>query len=115
VLCLTTSIERSVSLRQPDSDALFISWNHPHEPVGSSTIGRWIKQCLISTGVDPAFGAHSIRASAASQTARTGVPIEQILKAASWSAESIFNRFYRRSLPSNDVAQSVLTQSSPHI
>jgi hypothetical protein len=25
VLCLTTSIERSVSLRQPDSDALFIS------------------------------------------------------------------------------------------
>lgn len=86
-----------------------------HAPVGSSTIGRWIKQCLVSAGVDPAFGANSTRGSAASKAVRFAVSIEQILKAASWSAELPFNRFYHRSLPSNDVAQSVLTQSSPHL
>lgn len=69
-------------MRQADSDALFISLKRPHAPVGSSTIGR-----LVSAGVDTTFGAHSTRDSATSKAARVGVPIEQILKAASWSAE----------------------------
>jgi integrase len=114
--CLEDYLNRTTPLRNKDVDILFISLKRPHKPVGSSTLGRWIKQCLISAGVNGDFGAHSTRGSAASKAARAGVSIDQILKAASWSSELVFDRFYHRDCSNDDVvATNVLTQSSSHL
>lgn len=91
--CLANYVERTVTLRPHGTDALLVSLKRTYRAVGWSTIGRWVKQCLISAGVNSDFGVHSTRDSAASKASHAGVPVEQILKAASWSSESVFNRF----------------------
>ena len=113
--CLINYLERSSTLRQNGSDNLFISLRRPYKTVGASTIGRWIKQYLHRAGINQSFGAHSTRGSASSKAVNAGVPVDQILKAASWKSESVFNRFYRRSPSPNVVAQAVLTQSISHL
>ena len=87
----------------------------PHKEVGSSTVARWIKQGLISAGINSDFGAHSTRGSASSEAAQAGVPVNHILKAASWKTDSVFNRFYFRSSHHNEVAKFVLTQSTSNL
>ena len=104
-------MDRTVALRQKDSNVLFIALKRPHKEVGSSTFARWIKQGLISAGINNDFGAHSTRSSASSKAAQAGIPVDQILKAASWKNDSVFNTFYFRSSHHNDVAQCVLAQS----
>ena len=114
--CLQNYVERTASLRQQHCDRLFISLKRPHKSIDSSTIARWIKQCLTSAGVNNDFGAHSTRGSAASKAARAGISTNQILKAASWTSELVFDRFYHRDTSnSNTIAQTVLTQSSSHL
>jgi len=108
--CLENYLGRSKSLC-PSSDSLFISLKKPYRAVGSSTIARWIKKCLSDAGIDDSFSAHSTRGSGASKAAKIGIPIEQILKAASWTKESTINRFYNRPLTSASVASSILTQT----
>lgn len=113
--CLAAYVNRTAALRQKDSDVLFIALKRPHKEVGSSTVARWIKQGLISAGIDSDFGAHSTRGSASSKAAQAGVPVDQILKAASWKTDSVFNRFYFRPSHQNEVAQCVLTQSTSNL
>jgi len=51
-------------------------------------LGRWIKTCIADAGIDGSvFSAHSTRGAGASKAAASGVAIEAILKAASWSSE----------------------------
>jgi site-specific recombinase XerD len=110
VECLESYIDRTTSLRDQSSDSLFLGTKKPYKPVGSSTVARWIKQCLLDAGINQSFSAHSTRGSAASKAAKLGVPADQILKAASWSRENTFKRYYHRvSLVS--VANTVLTQT----
>jgi len=40
------------------------------------------------------FQAHSTRAAAASKAALSGLAVEDILKAADWSSEGVFQKFY---------------------
>lgn len=76
---------------------LFIGTVLPHGPVCRSTISRWIKTVLSQAGIDVSvFGAHSTRAAATSAASSRGVPIPQIMKAAGWSRDSTFFRFYNR-------------------
>lgn len=78
---------------------LFIGSVRPHKPVVGSTIASWIKRQLHEGGVDTqTFSAHSTRGAASSRAAARGVPIQAILKAANWSSESTFAKFYRREL-----------------
>jgi site-specific recombinase XerD len=110
VECLESYIDRTTSLRDQSSDSLFLGTKKPYKPVDSSTVARWIKQCLLDAGINQSFSAHSTRGSAASKAAKLGVPADQILKAASWSRENTFKRYYHRvSLVS--VANTVLTQT----
>ena len=113
VACLESYIAATTDWRVANSDSLFLSVKQPHTPVGSSTLGRWIKLCLSDAGLDPgAFSAHSTRGAAASKAVKQGVPIESVLLSANWSKESTFRRFYLRELEPVPLATVVLTQTS---
>ena len=72
-----------------------------HGPVSSSTIARWLKGCLKNAGVDTSkFQAHSVRAAATSKAGLSGLTVEDILKAADWSSEGVFQKFYYRPMHS---------------
>ena len=88
------------SLRK-DSAKLFVAIIKLHKPVASCTIARWLKEVLKLSGIDVSiFTAHSTRSASASAAEDSGVTTSDILRAADWSAESVFRRFYYR--PSHD-------------
>ena len=98
-----------------NSKLLLIGLSKPHKPVGRSTVGHWIKNLLRDAGVDASFSAHSTRGAAASKAARAGLPINSILLAASWRAESTFTKFYRRDVIQPSVADAILSQGIPFL
>ena len=78
---------------------LLLSFIKPHKAVTSSTIARWLTTTLERAGIDPSiFGAHSTRGASASAAVRGGITTADILKAANWSSESIFQRFYHKEI-----------------
>ena len=63
----------------------------------SSTIACWLRTCLLEAGIDTSvFKAHSVRGVACSTAAWAGVTTSEILKAADWFSEGIFQTFYHR-------------------
>lgn len=100
-LCLVDHIRRylylTASLRKDDK--LFIGLIKPHNAISRSTFSRWVKDTLALAGIDTVkFSAHSTRAASTSAAAKGGTPMELILKAAAWSSESTFQRFYNKPL-----------------
>jgi len=84
----------------------------PHRAVAPSTVARWIKTFLGSAGIDTdKFKAHSIRGASASCATEAGLALEEVLKAADWSCQSTFQKFYYK--PTKDAAygQCVLDKS----
>ena len=75
---------------------LFMSYTKPHLPVGKQTFSRWIKSVFASAGTDTdIYSVHSTKAESTSTAASAGVSLKVILKAAGWSGEHIFHKFYR--------------------
>lgn len=111
VATLRTYLDRTMTQRDHSSaDRLFVGLVAPFRPVTSNTIARWIKSFLGIAGIDTAiFKAHSTRGAAASRAFANGVPVDSILRAGHWAAESTFARFYRRSLAETPTTASVLS------
>lgn len=88
------------NLRQPENDALFISFVKPHGAVGSQSISRWLRSSLEECGVkSDLFTPHSIRHASTSRAAKKGVSLDIIKRAAGWSGQSrVFANFYNRPL-----------------
>ena len=79
------------------SSRLFVAIIKPHNPVASCTIARWLKEVLRISGIDTRiFTAHSTRGASSLAAADSGITISDILKAADWSTESVFRKFYYR-------------------
>ena len=98
VAMLKRYITRTYPLRGTETK-LFISYIKPHKAVTSSTVARWLRGTLDQAGIDSTiFGAHSTRGASASAAARGGVTTEDILKAANWSSESLFQKFYHKNV-----------------
>ena len=75
----------------------------------SSSIARWLRTILEEAGIDSSiFGAHSTRGASASAAARGGVTLEEILKAANWSSESVFQRFYHKEVDRAAYGRAVI-------
>ena len=92
---------------------LFLSFIKPHKAVTSSTIARWLRTVLEQAGINTEiFRAHSIRGASASAAARGGVTLEDILKAANWSSESVFQKFYHKELDQAAYGRAVISQNS---
>ena len=65
---------------------------------------------LKLAGIDTdTFKSHSVRSASATAAASAGVTINQIMEAADWRSESVFERFYYNI---NQVGQAVLSTPS---
>ena len=112
-LCIYSTLghylDRTKSLRHSSSTQLLISYAKPYRPIGTSTIGRWIKTILGLSGVDTTtFKAHSTRSAAVSK-ANQMIPVDTILKHVGWSRESTFQIFYNKPVVAeNSFAEAVL-------
>ena len=70
---------------------LFIATIKPDKGVASSTIARWLKAVLTSSGIDTSISkSHTIRG--ATTTAAENAGVTTILNAADWSSESVFQQ-----------------------
>ena len=117
VKCFREYWTRTSTLRSSSCQSLFVITKKPHTATSTSTLGRWIKKCLSDAGIDDSvFSAHSTRGASASKAATSGVPIESILRAASWSSESTFARHYNRPTTSPDpVPAAIFSQTSSRL
>jgi len=102
--------ERTVSFREGQgSSVLFLTTIKPHSPASSSTIARWLKSLLGKAGIDTAiFKAHSVRGAAATAAHNAGVTTGDILNAADWSTQSVFQKFYYKLSRSTEFGIAVL-------
>ena len=101
VACMAAYVGLTATMRNAgNSDHLFIGSVRPHGPVLATTISGWIKKQLGEAGIDTSkFTAHSTRGAAGSKAVAAGTPIQAVLSAGGWRAESTFSRFYRRDRP----------------
>ena len=94
-----------------DETKLLISFIKPHKAVTSSSVARWLKSVLSAAGIDTAiFSAHSSRGASSSAAANVGT--NDILKAANWSAESVFQKFYYKPSDNSSYGRAVLSNSA---
>ena len=94
ILCLVRTLsaylDKTNQVRGSETK-LFLSFIKRNKAVTSSTIARWLRTILEQAGINTEiFSAHSTRGASASAAARGGVTLEDILKAANWSSESVF-------------------------
>ena len=112
VASLQAYLDKTTSLRGEET-RLFVSFIRPHKAVTSSSIARWLKTILEEAGIDTSiFGAHSTRGASASAAAKAGVTTGDILKAANWNSESVFQRFYHKSIDKAAYGRAVINQNS---
>ena len=115
-LCPVSTLKEYESRTQPLPERetkLLVAIIKPHKAVSSSTVARWLKSLLEVSGIDTSiFGAHSVRGASSSAVASAGVSTSDILKAAGWSSESTFQRFYYRPTDNTSFGRAVLSQHS---
>ena len=112
-LCPVSTLKEYESRIQPLRERetkLLVAIIKPHKAVSSSTVARWLKpywkfQALI-------LGAHSVRGASSSAAASAGISTSDILKAAGWSPESTFQRFYYRPTDNPSFGRVVFSQHS---
>ena len=90
-----------------------MSFMKPHNPVTSSSVARWLKAVLTVAGIDTAiFLAHSTRGGSSSAAAKVGITTNHILKAADWSSELVFQKFYYKPSDNPSYGRAVLSNSA---
>ena len=93
---------------------LLLSFVRPHGPISRDTLSRWTLIVLKLAGVDVRkYKSHSTRGASTSAAGRLGVPLNLILKQASWRSEESFARFYNKRLDGDatEVAQALLNDA----
>jgi hypothetical protein len=96
-------LKRTESLRNSESDKMFLATKKPHKPVSSQTVSRWlvsvIKFCYKSQNkaIDTVRG-HSTRSVGPSFALFKGASLQQIMESADWSRETTFTRHYLRNI-----------------
>ena len=73
---------------------LFLSVVNPFNPVTKATIARWVRSLIQEAGVGHQFGVHSIRGAASTAACMGGMSVEDIIRIADWSSDSVFKAFY---------------------
>ena len=103
--------EFQTEMLRGEESKLFVAVIKPHRAVTSSTIARWLKSILGAAGVDTSiFNAHSVRGASSSRAANMGITTNDILKAANWSSESVFQRFYYKPTEISKYGRAVLSK-----
>lgn len=109
VRALKWYIEKTKSIRK--SDALFLIPRSPYTPASKDTISRWLVEIIAPFAApDDSPKAHDVRAHASSIAWFRGVPLQDIMRAASWKTPSTFVASYLTNVVSPEAlfASSVL-------
>ena len=108
--------EERTAPRRGEELKLFLALIKPYKAVTSSTIARWLNSLLEAADIDTAaFTAHSVPGASSLVAANLGITINAILKAADWSSESVFRRFYYKPTEDSSFRTAVLsTKVSGH-
>ena len=95
--------ERTKRLRETEAQTkLFLGTVKPHNPVAPFTVARWLRSMMEKAGIDiSVFKAHLTRGAAVMAAANAGITTEDILKAADWSSDTVFKKFYYK--PTKDT------------
>ena len=114
VRALKWYIEKTKPIRT--SDQLFVLPRRPYSPASKDTLSRWVAD-LISPHVSPGerIRAHDVRGQAASRAWFRGVPLEDVMRAASWKTPSSFVACYLTGTPATEgnFARAALGASTP--
>jgi integrase len=107
-LCLY--LERTLTRRGIDK-RLVITTKKPYGPASVNTISKWVKLVLQEAGVDAHLGRPgSVRHASTSKAYAKAVPLEDILKAGGWKAQSVFGKYYNKPVHKESVfADQVLS------
>ena len=101
-------LHRTSKLRN-NATKLILSYKSPHCPVTSSTLARWCKEVLKAAGIDSKiFTAHSTRGSSTSLAYSKGLSLNDIRKAAGWTNNKTFAKFYNRPIMKN-LSETILS------
>lgn len=115
-LCVVTHLHHYLDTTQTlrgREKALWVSHRKPFGRVTSQTLSRWLKQVLSMAGINTnVFKSHSTRAASTSAADRMQVPLDHILRAAGWSRESTFQRFYKKPLMEQDVFADTILKTA---
>ena len=112
-ICVVTTLKMYLArlrCKCGDYKQLFISYLKPLKPVSTSTISRWIKVVMCSSGINvEVLRQHSTRAAATSKASASLAPLDQILSTAGFSSVSTFAKFYNKQIDvKNSFAETVL-------
>ena len=95
------------------SSQLLISTIKPHKPKASCSVARWLRSLLEKAGIDVSiFKAHSIRGAATSKASMAGITTTDILNAADWTSETVFQKFYYRPSRDTGFGEAVLASTT---
>jgi len=112
-LCILHSMLFYIRVTKPlrKSSKVFISYV-TYKEVTTSTIARWLKTVLQMSGIDTKyFKAHSFRGASTSAAFSKGCKLSDILKAADWSSDKNFRKFYLRdTIKNNSFVNSVFSK-----
>jgi len=112
VVTLKAYEDKTIPIRGEETK-LLISFIKPHKAVASCSVARWLKSVLNAAGIDTAiFSAHSTRGASSSTAANIGITTNDILKAANWSSESVFQKFYYKPSDNPSYGRAVLSKSA---
>ena len=108
-----SAYENKTKLICGDETKLLISFIKPHKAVTSSSVARWLKSVLSAAGIDTAiFSLHSTMGASTSAAANVGITTNNILKAANWSSESVFQKFYYKPSDNASYGKVILSTSA---
>ena len=109
VRTLRNYLERTEEHRM--SEQLLLSFVRPFKPISRDTLSRWTLSVMELAGVDiTRYRGHSTRGASTSAACRLGVPVNLILRHASWRSADSFAKFYNKKLEENttEVGQALL-------
>ncbi|KAK6175176.1 hypothetical protein SNE40_013694 [Patella caerulea] len=96
--CNTLRTHISATQSKRKSQNLFISFFHK-KAVCAATIAGWIKEALISSGINTdIFKPHSVRGASSSAANLAGLSISEILKTTDLKSEKSFAAYYKRDI-----------------
>lgn len=114
-LCIVSYLRQYISRTKyirGDNEQLFVSYKEPHDSVSKSTVSRWLRTIMSMCGVDTdKFKPHSTRSASVSKAIKFA-PMDVVLKAAGWSKESTFAKFYNKPIRNEHYMNKVLQQIS---
>ena len=95
---------------------LLLSFARPHKPISRDTLSRWTLHILSLAGLDTnKYKSHSTRGASTSAAKRLGVPINIIMRQASWRSVSSFAKYYNKRLEGETAQmQEVMLNDAIH-